>query len=94
LTQIADRLERARLVKRVAEGSDRRIRCLQLTERGGKMMRRREDARIQNVLAVLERLTPEARSEVLASLETLAGACTRAGEQAVCGALSDRDAGL
>ena len=36
MTRIADRLERARLVKRVAEGGDRRIRHLQLTPRGEK----------------------------------------------------------
>ena len=54
MTQIADRLERARLVNRVAEGADRRIRCLQLTERGQKLMRSREDARNRRVLAVLE----------------------------------------
>ncbi len=78
MTQIADRLERARLVKRVADGTDRRIRCLQLTERGQKMMRLREDARNRRVLTVLEHLSPEARSEVLASLETLVEACAAA----------------
>ena len=40
LTQIADRLERTRLVKRVVEENDRRVRCLQLTARGEKMTRR------------------------------------------------------
>ena len=34
LTQMADRLERAKLVARVASGKDRRVRHLQLTERG------------------------------------------------------------
>src|SRR5436190_14449729 len=47
MTQIADRLERARLVKRSFEGNDRRVRSLQLTPRGHKIMRLREDARIQ-----------------------------------------------
>src|ERR1041385_5838242 len=37
MTQIADRLERARLVKRVSVGADRRVRCLQLTGRGEKL---------------------------------------------------------
>jgi DNA-binding MarR family transcriptional regulator len=78
MTQIADRLERARLVKRVADGMDRRIRCLQLTERGQKLMRLREDARNRRVLAVLEHLSPEARSEVLAALEILVEACAGA----------------
>src|SRR5438477_7631090 len=38
MTQIADRLERARLVKRVTVGDDRRVRCLQLTGRVGKFI--------------------------------------------------------
>ncbi len=36
MTQIADRLERAKMVSRVAEDSDRRVRCLQLTQKGEK----------------------------------------------------------
>ena len=75
MTQIADRLERARLVQRVAEGTDRRIRCLQLTERGERIMRLREDARVQRVLAALERLSPSARKQELAALELLMNAC-------------------
>ena len=46
LTQIADRLERARLVKRTAAEDDRRVRCLQLTARGEKMMRSCREARV------------------------------------------------
>jgi DNA-binding MarR family transcriptional regulator len=76
LTQIADRLESAGLVTRVARGSDRRVRYLQLTERGETVMRLREDARVRRTLAVLERLSPGAREEVTAALETLFNACT------------------
>ena len=76
MTRIADRLECARLVKRVAEGDDRRIRQLQLTPRGQAIMRRRNEARVQNVSAVLGRLTPKARTGVRKALETLMTACT------------------
>ena len=76
LTQIADRLESARLVTRVAHGSDRRVRYLQLTERGETVMRLREDARVQRTRAVLEHLSPKAREDVAAALETLMNACT------------------
>jgi DNA-binding MarR family transcriptional regulator len=76
LTQIADRLESARLVKRVAHGSDRRVRYLQLTQRGERVMRLREDARTQRTLTVLERLPPKAREEVTAAVEALMNACT------------------
>jgi DNA-binding MarR family transcriptional regulator len=86
MTQIADRLERAGLVRRVAEGSDRRVRCLQLTERGEKIMRQREEARVRRMAAALEHLSPGARHEVLAGLRTLAGACAAASEQGVCAA--------
>jgi DNA-binding MarR family transcriptional regulator len=71
MTQIADRLERTNLVKRVAQGIDRRVRCLQLTGRGKKLMRVGEDARLQRVSAVLENISPENRSEILASLDML-----------------------
>ena len=76
LTQIADRLERARLVKRVAEGNDRRVRCLQLTARGEKMMRKRREARVLRTLAVLEHLSAPQREAVRASLEILVDACS------------------
>ena len=75
MTQIADRLERARLVTRVADGGDRRVRCLQLTARGEKMMRQRQSARVRRVMAVLEHLSAESRGEVRAALETLLRAC-------------------
>ena len=75
ITQIADRLERARLVTRVAEENDRRIRCLQLTPHGEQIMRQREDVRIHRVLTVLEHLTPEMRQKMQGSLETLLEAC-------------------
>lgn len=89
MTQIADRLERADLVKRVAEENDRRIRCLQLTPRGETMMRQREVARVQAVWAALEHLAPKARTDVLSALETLMGACRSLAADpsgAVCGA--------
>jgi DNA-binding MarR family transcriptional regulator len=78
LTQIADRLERARLVKRTAAEDDRRVRCLQLTARGAAMMRKRRDARLRHSLAVLEHLSATERELVLAAMETLVTACARA----------------
>ena len=71
MTQIADRLERANLVSRVAEEKDRRVRCLQLTPRAEKIMRRHEESRIRSVSAVLNNMSPSARKEILAALETL-----------------------
>jgi DNA-binding MarR family transcriptional regulator len=76
MTQIADRLERANLVQRVAKGDDRRIRCLQLTDSGEKIMRLRQKARIERISDLLEYLNPSARQNVLTSFQTLLGACT------------------
>ena len=80
MTQIADRLERARLVKRVAKEDDRRIRRLQLTPRGKKIMRIHDDVRTERILVVLGYLAPKNRKTVLAALQTLidAGIATRA----------------
>lgn len=71
MTQLADRLEKAHLVKRVAETADRRVKCLQLTERGEKIMQMREEARVQRMAALLERLSPDARQEVQDVLEMM-----------------------
>jgi DNA-binding MarR family transcriptional regulator len=79
MTQIADRLERAHLVKRVAEGSDRRIKCLQLTRQGATLMRKREEARIERLVTVLGRLPPQTRLEVIGAMETLRTVCTALG---------------
>ena len=75
MTQIADRLERARLVKRHFEGGDRRVRSLQLTPRGIKIMQAREAARIDRAKFALERLSSEARVNVIEVLEVLRQAC-------------------
>ncbi len=92
LTQIANRLERARLVNRVAEENDRRVRCLQLTVQGEKMMRNRREARVRRTLEVLECLSSPQREAVRASLEVLASACSAvpagvkgAGVKGACG---------
>ena len=86
MTQIADRLERAGLVRRVAEGSDRRVRCLQLTERGERIMRKREEVRLGRMAAAWGHLSPGARREVLAGLQTLADAFAAASEPSGCAA--------
>jgi DNA-binding MarR family transcriptional regulator len=81
MTQIANRLERSRLVRRVSAGTDRRVRRLQLTERGEDMMRLRENARVRRTVTVLGHLAPQARRDVLAALQTLIQACAAANGQ-------------
>jgi DNA-binding MarR family transcriptional regulator len=75
MTQLGDRLERAQLVKRIAQGGDRRVRCLHLTERGEKMVQRHEDVRVGRIFTALEHLQPNARKQVTAALQTMIQAC-------------------
>ncbi len=75
MTQIADRLERANLVKREGEDNDRRVRCLRLTPRGESIMQRREDARADRTSAALAKLGVKKRKEVAAALQLLLDAC-------------------
>jgi DNA-binding MarR family transcriptional regulator len=71
VTQIADRLERSGLIQRIPRGDDRRIRCLQLTERGDEMMRLHDERRVGRMSRVLEQLRPEERQAVIATFEML-----------------------
>jgi DNA-binding MarR family transcriptional regulator len=80
MTQIADRLERSQLVKRVSEGNDRRVRCLQLTPHGQHLMHQRDEDRLQAAMTVLEHLPPTDRKDTLRSLEMLLQACFAVGE--------------
>ncbi|MEN6449010.1 MAG: MarR family transcriptional regulator [Thermoguttaceae bacterium] len=82
MTQIADRLERAKLVKRVPRGDDRRVRCLQLTERGERLMGLYEEARIAKISKVLGQLSPAERGEVTGGLQLLLRAAVAAKGQA------------
>jgi DNA-binding MarR family transcriptional regulator len=71
VTQLADRLETAGMVTRVAAGDDRRVRSLQLTPRAENLLRRREESRIGRVASILERMAPADRAAVLSSLAAL-----------------------
>jgi MarR family transcriptional regulator, organic hydroperoxide resistance regulator len=71
MTQIADRLERAGLVERVSDESDRRIRCLQLTARGAEMMRRHQESHVQSVMDALKTIPPDEQAEIQRALERL-----------------------
>ena len=75
MTQIADRLEHAQLVQRIARDDDRRVRCLQLTERGEKMMRLHEEVHVRRIATALEHLSLDARNGVTAALQTMIQSC-------------------
>lgn len=73
VTQIADRLEAAGLVERVAQcaGGDRRTKRLRLTDHGEALMRSRRTQRVNRVEQALAQLPPEARSQVLDAVRQL-----------------------
>jgi DNA-binding MarR family transcriptional regulator len=71
VTQIADRLERAGFVERVAGQDDRRMKKLQLTVHGTEVMCSRRETRVQRAAAALKHLPPAARVEVLQALNVL-----------------------
>jgi DNA-binding MarR family transcriptional regulator len=80
VTQMADRLERAGLVERVAEpGGDRRTRYLQLTKHGQTTLDERNAMRVSRAAAALNRLTPEQRQSILDALDTLQSAARAIG---------------
>jgi DNA-binding MarR family transcriptional regulator len=69
------------MIKRVSQGDDRRIRCLQLTPHGKRIMRVRENDRVHRVSVVLRHLPAKARKEVLGTLQRLTLACVAARER-------------
>ncbi|MEX2113110.1 MAG: MarR family transcriptional regulator [Pirellulales bacterium] len=75
MTQVADRLERQGLVERVFDGSDRRVRFLQLTAKGEALMRSHEEAQLHKMAACLRRIGQQDSEKVLHALRVLVEAC-------------------
>jgi DNA-binding MarR family transcriptional regulator len=71
ITQIADRLQSSGMVTRLPDGGDRRVRSLQLTPRARKMLRLRQERRVERVMDILEGMSAAARVDVLASMTAL-----------------------
>ena len=74
VTQLADRLESAGMVQRLAGKEDRRTRSLRLTARGADMLRARRRGRVRRAMEVLGELAPTDRARVLGSLLALLAA--------------------
>lgn len=83
VTQIADRLERAKLVRRVAQDGDRRVRQLQLTDRCQRMMRRHKAERVRRMGAAIAELPPKARKAAAESLRMLGLAAAKARQKSL-----------
>src|SRR3972149_6505887 len=65
MTQIADRLERAKLVSRVARGNDRRVRCLQLTPQGEEAIEREVASGVRRLFPALNHFLPKSRKRIV-----------------------------
>lgn len=74
VTQLVDRLERAGMVERVAEGGDRRVKLLKLTPDGLAIMHARRECRIGQVRRALEPLPENTVSEIVSALRQLESA--------------------
>jgi len=76
VTQIADRLEAARMAARLPGTRDRRTRTLRLTDHGERVLRSRRQQRVSRASEVLSELSPPARRNVLKALSALLDAST------------------
>ena len=70
-TQLADRLESADLVERVAGTGDRRRKQLRLTDHGRRLMRSRRQRRVRRAGEMLAQLSPDRRVALLGALQEL-----------------------
>lgn len=74
ITQLSDRLERKRYVRRRRSSEDRRQAILELTPRGTAILRQARGAREVFVRTLLHELPSRQRKQMLASLEVLVSA--------------------
>ena len=74
VTQIADRMERSRLVERAPDHGDRRQKHLHLTAHGKTLMHKRRTRRAERARQALSQLPKSVRADLLTSLEQLLAA--------------------
>jgi len=71
VTQLANRLEASRLVTRVDDENDRRIKHLRLTEIAEKTMAERADKRVKRAAGVIEKLDENDRESLMSVLKKI-----------------------
>jgi DNA-binding MarR family transcriptional regulator len=74
ITQMVRRLEDDGLLERRADPRDARAVLVQLTKRGAQVVETRRAARVERLMGLLERLSPEERSAIASALPALARA--------------------
>ncbi|HEY8458288.1 MAG TPA: MarR family transcriptional regulator [Actinopolymorphaceae bacterium] len=83
LTGIVDRLEARNLVCRLADGKDRRVRRIDLTDAGRRLVNEIMAAHREHRRELLSQLEPDVLAGLAVALEALAGVCERAPRNAV-----------
>lgn len=76
VTQVSDRLERKRLIERVFQDEDRRVRKLRLTRKGQKLVRSREEKQLQQIAAALNKLSKNEVDQIMTGFDILTRSCT------------------
>ena len=71
VTQIADRMERGKLVERCAAPEDRRLKRLRLTAHAQTLMEARREDRTRRAAEALALLPPSVRQDLISGLEAL-----------------------
>ncbi|REK18435.1 MAG: MarR family transcriptional regulator [Planctomycetota bacterium] len=71
VTQLADRLETAGMVTRAPADGDRRVRSLELTARARRLLKIREERRIERMGQILDRISRRERTAVVAAIAAL-----------------------
>jgi DNA-binding MarR family transcriptional regulator len=71
VTQLADRLEKAKLVERYVESADLRVKHIRLSSRGEEIMRTRRERRIERLEKVLECMPAEDRELITPAFQRL-----------------------
>ncbi|MCC6485232.1 MAG: MarR family transcriptional regulator [Armatimonadetes bacterium] len=71
VTQLTDRLEKAELVRRAPEPSDRRCKRLRLTTKGANLMQSRRADRLRRVERALRRMPARKQEQLLDGLHAL-----------------------
>ena len=71
VSQLVGRLRNEELIEEVPDPEDRRMKHIQLSEKGRETMSQRSESRIARSQQVLQGMTPESQQELIRSLEAL-----------------------
>ena len=71
VTQIVTRLEESGFVARSADSVDKRVKHIRLSDTGAQMMKERKRVRMNQLMAILETLSPEDRASTISAIQKM-----------------------